>query len=92
MIGTYKEEFELTKVLEGFNKAILLAIDRLEPSVVTRYTIEVAKAFNKFYNAHSVLNLEDTGLKVARLKLIEATAQVIKNSLNLIGINVVEEM
>lgn len=89
---TSKEEFELTKVLEGFNKAILLAIDRLEPSVVTRYTIEVAKAFNKFYNAHSVLNLEDTGLKVLRLKLIEATAQVIKNSLNLIGINVVEEM
>lgn len=89
---TSKEEFELTKVLEGFNKAILLAIDRLEPSVVTRYTIEVAKAFNKFYNAHSVLNLEDTGLKVARLKLIEATAQVIKNSLNLIGINIVEEM
>lgn len=89
---TSKEEFELTKVLEGFNKVILLAIDRLEPSVVTRYTIEVAKAFNKFYNAHSVLNLEDTGLKVARLKLIEATAQVIKNSLNLIGINVVEEM
>lgn len=89
---TSKEEFELTKVLEGFNKAILLAIDRLEPSVVTRYTIEVAKAFNKFYNAHSVLNLEDTGLKVARLKLIEATAQVIKNSLNLIGINVVDEM
>ena len=89
---TSKEEVELTKVLEGFNKAILLAIDRLEPSVVTRYTIEVAKAFNKFYNAHSVLNLEDTGLKVARLKLIEATAQVIKNSLNLIGINVVEEM
>ena len=89
---TSKEEFELTKVLEGFNKAILLAIDRLEPSVVTRYTIEVAKAFNKFYNAHSVLNLEDTGLKVARLKLIEATAQVIKNSLNLIVINVVEEM
>lgn len=89
---TSKEEFELTKVLEGFSKAILLAIDRLEPSVVTRYTIEVAKAFNKFYNAHSVLNLEDTGLKVARLKLIEATAQVIKNSLNLIGINVVEEM
>ena len=91
-ILTPKDEFELTIVLEGFNKAILLAIDRLEPSVVTRYTIEVAKAFNKFYNAHSVLNLEDTGLKVARLKLIEATAQVIKNSLNLIGINVVEEM
>ncbi|MDO4535896.1 MAG: arginine--tRNA ligase [Clostridium perfringens] len=87
-----KEEFELAKTLEGFNKAILLAIEKLEPSVVTRYTVDVAKAFNKFYNAHSVLNLEDNGLKIARLKLIEATAQVIKNSLNLIGINVVEEM
>ena len=87
-----KEEFELVKTLEGFQKAVLLGIDKLEPSVVTRYSIDVAKAFNKFYNAHSVLNLEDEGLKVARIKLIEATAQVIKNALFLIGLNVVEKM
>lgn len=87
-----KEEFELAKTLEGFQKTILLAIDKLEPSVVTRYSVDVAKAFNKFYNSHTVLNIEDEGLKMARLKLIEATAQVIKNSLNLIGIDVVEKM
>lgn len=87
-----KEEFELAKSLEDFNNVVLNAIDKLEPSIVTRYAIEVAKNFNKFYNAHTVLNIEDQGLKIARLKLIEAAAQVIKNSLALIGVEVVEEM
>ncbi|SHI96570.1 arginyl-tRNA synthetase [Clostridium cavendishii DSM 21758] len=89
---TSKEEFELAKTLEGLNKSVLYAIEKLEPSILTRYVIDVAKAFNKFYNAHHVLNIEDEGLKIARLKLIEATCQVIKNSLNLIGLDVVEKM
>ncbi|MEO2509389.1 arginine--tRNA ligase [Clostridium paraputrificum] len=87
-----KEEFELVKTLDNFKNQILLALDKLEPSIVTRYTIEVAKAFNKFYNAHSILNLEDEVLKATRLKLVEASAQVIKNGLNLLGIDVVEKM
>lgn len=87
-----KEEFELVKTLEGFQKAILLAVDKLEPAIVTRYSVEVSKAFNKLYNSHIVLNLEDEGLKAARIRLIEATAQVIKNALFLIGLSVVEKM
>ncbi|GAA0084626.1 arginine--tRNA ligase [Clostridium sp. CTA-7] len=87
-----KEEFELVKVMEGFSKQIHLAIEKLEPSIVTRYAIEVAKSFNKFYNAHSVLNLEDEELKEARLNLVKATCQVIKNSLELLGIEVVDKM
>lgn len=38
-----KEEFELAKLLGGFNDAIMNAIDKLEPAMVTRYVIEVAK-------------------------------------------------
>ncbi|APQ96744.1 arginine--tRNA ligase [Clostridium botulinum] len=87
-----KEEFELAKLLGGFNDAIMNAIDKLEPAMVTRYIIEVAKAFNKFYNAHGILNAEDNDVKLARVKLVEATCQVIKNALNLLGIDVVEEM
>ena len=87
-----KEEFELVKTLDNFKNQILLALDKLEPSIVTRYTIEVAKTFNKFYNAHSILNLEDEVLKATRLKLVEASAQVIKNGLDLLGIDVVEKM
>ena len=87
-----KEEFELIKALESFGKQIHLATEKLEPSIITRYAIEVAKLFNKFYNSHSVLNLEDESLKEARINLVKATCQVIKNSLALIGIEVVDKM
>ncbi len=87
-----KEEFELVKTLANFNNQITLALDKLEPSILTRYVIDVAKSFNKFYNAHSVLNLEDDELKATRLNLVKATLQVIKNGLELLGIDVVEKM
>jgi len=87
-----KEEFELIKTLEGFSEAINHSIDKFEPSVVTRYAVDVAKAFNKFYNAHKISGIEDSGLKNARLKMVEATCQVIKNALYLIGLEVVEKM
>lgn len=87
-----KEEFELIKLLESFQKSILQSIERLEPSVVTRHIIEVAKAFNKFYNSHSILSSEDEELKASRLNMVDATCQVIKNGLSLLGIDVVEKM
>lgn len=87
-----KEEFELVKSLGNFNNEITLALDKLEPSILTRYIIEVAKGFNKFYNFHSVLNLEDENLKASRLNLVKASILVIKNGLELLGIDVVEKM
>ena len=87
-----KEEFELVKSIANFNNAITLSLEKLEPSILTRYVIEVAKGFNKFYNAHSVLNLEDEDLKATRLNLVKATLQVLKNGLELLGIDVVEKM
>lgn len=87
-----EEEFELVKKLQGFNEAILNAIDKLEPFIVTRYVIDVAKAFNKFYNSCNIINTEDIGLKNARMMLVKASSIVIKNALNLLGINTVEKM
>jgi len=87
-----KEEFELIKTLGDFSEAINHSIDKFEPSVVTRYAIDVAKAFNKFYNAHKIVGVEDEGLRAARLKMVEATCQVIKNALYLIGLEAVEKM
>lgn len=81
-----KEEFELIKNLSNFNNVIKLALEKLEPSVLARYVIEVVKGLNKFYNGHSVLNLNDEHLKAARLNLIKASLQVIKNGLDLLGI------
>ena len=87
-----KEEFELVKQLEGFQSSIIYAIEKLEPSVVTRYVIEVAKTFNKFYNQINIANLEDEAVKKAKIKMVEATCIVIKNALGLIGIEVVDRM
>jgi arginyl-tRNA synthetase len=87
-----KEEFELVKQLEGFQSSIMYAIEKLEPSVVTRYVIEVAKSFNKFYNQINIANLEDEAVKRVKIKMVEATCIVIKNALGLIGIEVVDRM
>lgn len=87
-----KEEFELVKQLEGFQSSIMYAIEKLEPSVVTRFVIDVAKSFNKFYNQHNIANLEDESAKLAKVKMVEATCIVIKNALGLIGIEVVDRM
>ncbi|MDD3225412.1 MAG: arginine--tRNA ligase [Clostridium sp.] len=87
-----QEEFELVKYMEGFKNAIFNATEKLEPSILTRHIIDIAKAFNKFYNLNKISNLEDIELKNARLKLVESAAQVIKNGLSLLGINVVEKM
>ena len=85
-------EIDLIKILGDFSYHIKNSINLLEPSVITRYVIEVAKNFNKFYNTNYILNLDDENLKIARLILVKATTIVIKNALNLIGIETVDEM
>lgn len=85
-------EISLIKSLGEFNNQIKSSINSLEPSVITRYVIDVAKNFNKFYNSNHILNLEDEKLKIARLILVYATTIVIKNALYLIGVETVDEM
>lgn len=86
-----KEEFELAKSLGGFNEAVLAAIEKYEPSIISRYALEVSKNFNKFYNNINIANSESR-VKKARLELVKASCQVIKNALKLLGIDVVERM
>ncbi len=88
---TMQEEFELSKTLEGFNDAVRIAMEKYEPSVITRYVLQVAKDFNKFYN-NCQINSAETQLKNARLHLVMAATIVIKNALELLGIETVEEM
>lgn len=87
-----QEEFDLIKLISRFNETLLASIDKYEPSFISRYVIDVAKAFNKFYNSCPIMNLEDDALKMARLNLVSATTIVIKNALSLLGIETVEKM
>ena len=87
-----KEESDLVRVLEGFNKVISESTEKLEPCIIAKYTIKLVNTFSKFYNSHPILSLEDEELMKARLILVEATCQIIKNSLDLMGIEVVENI
>lgn len=86
-----EDEFALVRLMEDFKLAVLDAADKNEPSIVTRHIAALARAFNKFYNSHSILNAEE-GLKNARLHLTEAVCAVIKTGIGLIGIEMPERM
>lgn len=86
-----KEEFELAKTLASFKDAISMAIDKYEPSVISRYVIQVAKDFNKFYN-NCPISTESDEVRNSRLALVEATTIVIRTAMSLLGIDTVERM
>lgn len=84
-----KEEFELVKSLEKFNMVINDAIEKLEPSILLVYIVEVTKSLNKIYNEYFMVNIKDKELMESRLALIKATCQVINNALDLIGVEII---
>lgn len=86
-----EEEFQLTKLLGAFKDAVKEAVERYEPFVVIRHVTEIAKAFNKFYNTHPILNADDD-VRNARLQLTKAVGTVIKTGLGLVGIDTPENM
>ena len=77
-------EFELAKCLSVFPEKIASAIADYEPSVVTRYILDLCAAFNRFYHECSIANCEDEALKSSRIALTSATRQVLGTALHLI--------
>jgi len=82
---------EVLKQIESFNKNILAALRKNEPHIVTRFVLDLAQAFNKFYHDNPIL-VEDVELKKARVALVEATRQTIENGLALLGMKSPERM
>jgi len=86
-----KSSMDVLMGIHGFSDAILQAKEKNEPSIVTRYVVNLAQNFNKFYNECPILNQEDE-VKKARLALVSATKQTIKNALYILGIEAPEKM
>ncbi len=86
-----KEEVELIKLLAKATAVLKQAAEEYEPSILTRYIIDVASAFSKFYNECQVI-VEDEELKNARLALVKATGYVLKSGLKMLGIETPEKM
>ena len=78
------EEVELVKALARFEENVLDAIDTYEPSVITRYILDVAGAYNRFYHNCTILGADDEQVKSTRLALTEAAKTVLGNAFGLI--------
>ena len=88
---TDDEAQALLRLLSRFPEAVEEACLRNEPSIVTRAVTDVAKAYNKYYYEHRILD-EDAAATAARLALTRACRQVIATGLYLIGVHAPERM
>ncbi len=85
-------EFELAKTLANFPDVVLEAAEQYAPHKLANYAFKLCKLFSTFYEACPVLQAESAKLKTARLALVKAFAQTLKNSLDLLGIEEFEMM
>ncbi len=77
-------EVELAKTLSVFPERINAALADYEPSVVTRYILDLCAAFNRFYHDCSIANCEDAALRESRIALTRATNKILHTALHLI--------
>lgn len=88
---TQKEGRTVLTALSKFPEIIKDAADKKEPSIVTRYIIDVAQSFNKFYIEHKIIEGTE-GERRAKLSLTFAVKQVIESGLKLLGVSAPEKM
>ncbi|WP_201315788.1 arginine--tRNA ligase [Dyella sp. EPa41] len=84
------EQILLTE-LSKYPELVETAAANLEPHLVATWLRELANAFHTYYNSHQFL-VDDANLRDARLALIVATRQVLKNGLDLLGLSAPESM
>ena len=89
---TAPEESALLLTLSKFPEKVLDAVAQYEPSVITRYVIDVCTAFNRFYQNCPILSAEDEKVRASRVRFARATGTVLRNALRLICIKTPEKI
>ena len=79
------EAQDVVRLLGQFPEVAKAALVRSEPSMITRYSVDLAQAYNKFYYERKVM-VDEPGVRAARIQLTRATRDLLRLSLNLIGI------
>lgn len=88
---TDEKESELLLKMAKYAEAVVRAGREYDPSEIAKYLFDLSQLFNDYYHSVQILKAEETE-KQAKLVLIDMISQIIKNGLNLLGIDVVEEM
>ena len=87
-----EKETDLIQKLNDFGAAVAQAGIDYSPSGIANYCYELTKQFNQFYHDYSILNADSEAEKTVRLVLAANVAKVIKNGMELLGIEVPERM
>ena len=85
-------EYDLIAHLASFPSTVSASAEKLEPSFITRYAIDLAKLYNKFYFECKILTAETEELAKFRLALTKAVRITLENALSLLGIAAPERM
>lgn len=86
------KEKEVLRLIHELPATIEQAAMAYSPAQIANYAYSVAKAFNSFYQDTPILKCEDEGLRHFRVSLCSAVAQVLKNTMQILGIEVPERM
>ncbi|WP_425475007.1 arginine--tRNA ligase [Anaeromonas frigoriresistens] len=86
-----EEAINVVRLIHDFKQIVIDAMEKDEPSIITRHIVDLAQAFNKFYHDCPIL-VDDEELKKARLLLVNSAKGVIKTGLSLIGVEAPEKM
>jgi arginyl-tRNA synthetase len=86
------KEKRLISTLSEWPGIFVKAVEELKPGLITSFSNVLADRFNSFYASLHVLNAEEPGLRGARMELVNATRIVLRNALNVIGIDAPERM
>lgn len=85
-------EKKLILLLEQYPVLLQTSADEYNPSLLCNYAFQLAQSFNSFYAEHSISKAENEEKKQLRLMIIVLTAQVLRHSMNLLGIRLPEKM
>lgn len=85
-------ERELAVALLRFPQTVVKSYETYRPNIIADYLFDTAKLFNNFYNSKSILKETDKKVMDARILLAEKTASILKQGLNLLGIETVDRM
>ena len=86
-----EEAYDVVRCLLGFEDAVRTAARLREPCFVTRYAVDLAEKFNRFYIGHRIV-VDDEGVLNARLLLTSCVAKTLHTALSLLGIDAPETM
>jgi arginyl-tRNA synthetase len=86
------EEIELVKKIWEYNNILIETTKNNTPHILCKYSFELTKTFNTFYNNVHILNEEDEDKKIIRLKLIELFSETLKDSFKMLGIDMPDKM